>query len=91
MRRHRGKWAGERDARIAVFRYRCATQSLSPGPHTRSFVQDDSFLSEATDRMSPLNLRRDTGTTDRVLLPREFALLGRRGAGSAGGFCGIYA
>ena len=48
-------------------------------PRTGCFVQEDSFHSEPAGRVSAPNLRRDTGTTDRVLLGREFAYWGGGG------------
>jgi hypothetical protein len=48
-------------------------------PQTGCFIQEDSFHSEPAGQLSMPNLRRDTGTTDRVLLGREFAYWGARG------------
>jgi hypothetical protein len=48
-------------------------------PNTGHFIQDDSFHSEPAGQVSAPNLRRDTGTTDRVLLAREFAYCGAEG------------
>jgi hypothetical protein len=48
-------------------------------PLTRCFVQEDSFHSEPCGRLSPCNLKRDTGISDRVLLAREFAYWGAGG------------
>jgi hypothetical protein len=50
-------------------------------PQTGCFIQQDSFLSEPAGQLSTPNFHRDTGTTDRVLLAREFACWG---AGTAG-------
>jgi len=48
-------------------------------PNTGCFIQEDSFHSEPAGQVSASNLRRDTGTTDRVLLAREFAYWGAEG------------
>lgn len=41
------------------------------------FLQEDSFHSREDGSTSPGDLKRDTGTTDRILLAREFAYWGR--------------
>ncbi|MBV9826141.1 MAG: hypothetical protein JO001_10770 [Alphaproteobacteria bacterium] len=46
---------------------------------TGDIVQEDSFHSEPSGRVSEGNLRRDTGTTDRILLARKFAYWGAGG------------
>lgn len=48
-------------------------------PMTNVFVQADSFHSELAGRVSAANLRRDTGTTDYVLVAHEFAYWGAGG------------
>lgn len=43
----------------------------------RVFLQEDSFHSREDGSTSPGDLKRDTGTSDRVLLARDFAYWGR--------------
>lgn len=44
-----------------------------------TFVQKDSFHSESGGKTSFSNLKRDTGTTDRVLVSWDFAYFGSKG------------
>ena len=46
---------------------------------TLQWIQADSFHSEPGGVLSPGNLKRDTGTTERVLVGLEFAYWGRSG------------
>jgi len=48
-------------------------------PDTGIWMQADSFHSAADGSISPPNLRRDTGTTERVLIGDEFAYWGGEG------------
>jgi hypothetical protein len=48
-------------------------------PTTGAWIQEDSFHSFPNGVLSPDDLKRDTGRTDRVLLSREFAYWGRAG------------
>jgi hypothetical protein len=48
-------------------------------PEKREWVQADSFHSEPNGKPSPGNLKRDTGTTEKVMVGYEFAYWGRSG------------
>jgi hypothetical protein len=48
-------------------------------PATQEWCQSNSFHSAADGTVSPANLARDTGTTDRVLIGTEFAYWGAAG------------
>lgn len=45
----------------------------------KTFLQEDSFHSKPNGRLSVPNRRRDTGTTDKILLSRTFAYWGKAG------------
>jgi hypothetical protein len=49
------------------------------GSDGKTFVQEDSYHSVSDHQISESNLKRDTGSTDRVLVSREFAYWGRNG------------
>ena len=59
--------------------YRYGDNIYHTDPNTDEYIQEDLFHSLPSGVLSPENLQRDTGRTDRVLIGSEFAYWGGAG------------